>query len=208
MQTAFRGERASDVPCDGCTACCCSSQFVHVGPDETEALSRIPPELLFPAPRMPAGHVLLGYDEQGRCPMLTDDGCSIYEHRPRACRTYDCRIFPAAGVELDDDEGPIAQRAGCWRFHFPTVVDQAEHDAVRAAATFVKEHQSDLVGAAPGTPTRLAVLAIEAHDAFLRHDTETGGVTVVTPDVSEVRVALTRRRPAPAPTLVVGEQVT
>ena len=98
MQGALRGGQ-SDVPCGGCTACCTSSQFIHIGPDETETLSHIPTELMFPAPRAPAGHVLLGYDENGHCPMLIDDQCSIYEHRPRTCRTYDCRVFPAAGLE-------------------------------------------------------------------------------------------------------------
>ena len=38
----------SDVPCNGCTACCRSSQFVHVGPDEADTLAHIPAELLFP----------------------------------------------------------------------------------------------------------------------------------------------------------------
>src|SRR6476619_2441220 len=102
MQGALRGERGSDVPCNGCTACCTSSQFIHITPDETDTLSRIPTGLLFPAPRMPQGHVLLGYDEQGHCPMLIDDKCSIYEHRPRTCRTYDCRVLPAAGVGIDE----------------------------------------------------------------------------------------------------------
>ncbi|MGI9120662.1 MAG: YkgJ family cysteine cluster protein, partial [Acidimicrobiales bacterium] len=104
MQSALRGERPSDVPCGGCTACCTSSQFVHIGPDETDTLAHIPAELMFPAPRLPPGHRLLGYDEQGHCPMLVDNRCSIYEHRPRTCRTYDCRIFPAAGLEPDDDD--------------------------------------------------------------------------------------------------------
>src|SRR5262245_35765647 len=27
---ALRRERDADVPCDGCTACCTSSQFVHI----------------------------------------------------------------------------------------------------------------------------------------------------------------------------------
>jgi hypothetical protein len=98
MQRALRSERGSEVPCGGCTACCTSSPFVHIGPDEVETLARIPSELLFPAPRMPVGHVLLGYDDHGRCPMLTDDRCSIYENRPRTCRTYDCRVFPATGL--------------------------------------------------------------------------------------------------------------
>src|SRR5207253_1500026 len=101
MQGAIAGDHDSDVPCDGCTACCTSSQFVHIEPDETETIARIPPELLFPAPRAPRGHVLLGYDERGHCPMLIDGGCSIYEHRPRTCRTYDCRVFAATGVDVD-----------------------------------------------------------------------------------------------------------
>src|SRR5688500_18603130 len=77
-----------DVPCDGCTACCTSGQFVHIGPDETDTLAHVPGELLAPVPRRPAGHVVLGYDSAGRCPMLIDGACSIYAHRPRACRMY------------------------------------------------------------------------------------------------------------------------
>ena len=42
MQTALRGEQSSEVPCGGCTACCTSSQFVHIGPDEAETLAHIP----------------------------------------------------------------------------------------------------------------------------------------------------------------------
>ena len=171
MQSALRGERQSGVPCDGCTACCTSSQFVHIEPDETETLSRIPRQLLFPAPRMPVGHVVLGYDEHGRCPMLGDGGCSIYEHRPRTCRTYDCRVFPAAGIQLDDDEGPIARRARGWRFDFPTELDRKEHDAVRAAAAFLQESGDPLAeGSAPPNATQLAVRAVEVHDALLRRD--------------------------------------
>ncbi|MFI5042361.1 MAG: YkgJ family cysteine cluster protein, partial [Acidimicrobiales bacterium] len=89
IRVALRGERGSEVPCGGCTACCTSSQFVHIAPDETDTLSHIPAELLFRAPLLPPGHVVLGYDERGRCPMLVDARCSIYEHRPRTCRTYD-----------------------------------------------------------------------------------------------------------------------
>jgi Fe-S-cluster containining protein len=195
MQRALRGERGSVVPCGGCTACCTSSQFVHIGPDETETLARVPSELLFPAPRMPVGHVLLGYDDHGRCPMLTDDRCSIYEHRPRACRTYDCRVFPATGLEIgDDDKALIAQRARRWRFDFPTEVDQNERDAVRSAARFVQEHEDLLPeGSAPTNATQVAVLAVEAHEAFLRHDTDTGRATAVNPGVDDVRVVLTHR---------------
>ena len=61
-------EDGADVPCGECSACCTTSHFVHVGPDETRALAGIPRELLFPAPGLPAGNVLPGYDGQGRCP--------------------------------------------------------------------------------------------------------------------------------------------
>ena len=37
-QGALRGEHGSDVPCGSCTACCTSSQFNHIGPDETDTL--------------------------------------------------------------------------------------------------------------------------------------------------------------------------
>jgi Fe-S-cluster containining protein len=132
---------------------------VHIGPDEAETLAHIPAQLLFPAPGLPEGNVVLGYDENGHCPMLIDDACSIYEHRPRTCRTYDCRVFTATGVEIDDTQQvAIAQRARRWRFAFPAELDRIERDAVRAAATFVSE---------PANATQHAVLAIERYEDFL-----------------------------------------
>ena len=155
MQAALRGDAESTVPCDGCTACCTSSQFVHIGPDEIETLARIPAELLFPAPGSTGGDVVLGYDEHGRCPMLVDDACTIYEHRPRACRTYDCRIFPATGVEVDATAQPaIAARTRRWRFEHPTELDRVQHDALVAAAGDVRGRRE------PVNPTEHAVLAV------------------------------------------------
>ena len=129
IRAAIRDERDSDVPCNGCTACCRSSQFVHIGPDEVDTLARIPAELLFPAPGRPRGHVVLGYDERGHCPMLIDDQCSIYEHRPNACRTYDCRVFAAAGLDAGTDKVEITRRARRWQFSFSTDDDRTEHGA-------------------------------------------------------------------------------
>jgi len=194
MQRALHGEGEADVPCDGCTACCRSSQFIHLEPDETEALACIPSALLFPAPRLPLGHVVMGYDEQGRCPMLVDDRCSIYEHRPRTCRTYDCRVLPAAGMVLAGDDSPVARRARRWRFDHPSELDDVEHAAVQAAARFIQD-QDDLLPerVRPGSPVQLAVLAIDAHDAFLGRDRGTGLVAVVEPEPDEVRVTLARR---------------
>lgn len=132
VRVAIRGEREAHVPCGGCTACCESSQFVHIAPDERETLARIPAALLFAAPGLSKGHVVLGYDERGRCPMLSDAGCSIYEHRPRTCRTYDCRVFAAAGVD-PDDKPAVAVQVRRWRFAVAGA-DRAALDAVRAAA--------------------------------------------------------------------------
>jgi hypothetical protein len=98
---------ASDVPCGECTACCTSSQFIHIEPDEKQTLARIPSDLLFPAPLRPVGHVVMGFDERGHCPMLVDSTCSIYGVRPRTCRTYDCRVLAASGIELGE---PTRQR--------------------------------------------------------------------------------------------------
>ncbi len=134
MQRARRGEQTADVPCDGCTACCRSSQFVAIEPDETDTLAHGPAELRFPAPRMPVGHVVLGFDERGHCPMLVDDACSIYEHRPRACRTYDCRVFAATGVV--PDQPAVAERVQRWVFEDD---DPRLGASIRAAAARRRE---------------------------------------------------------------------
>jgi hypothetical protein len=145
--------------------------------------------------------VLLGYDERGHCPMLVDGRCSIYEHRPRACRTYDCRVLPAAGVDIDVEPGKagVAWRARRWRFSHPTQADRDQHDAVRTAATFLRQHAADLPeGAVPATATGLAVLAIELHGTFLERDADGGRTAVVIPAPSVVRVELSRRSRAGA----------
>jgi Fe-S-cluster containining protein len=161
MQAALRHERDSEVPCNGCTACCTSSQFIHIAPDEVDTVAHIPAALLFPAPRMPQGNFVVGYDDRGHCPMLIDGACSIYEHRPRTCRTYDCRVFPAAGVEIDDaDKAEIAERTRRWRFSHPTTADAMRHDAVRAAGAFLREQGG-------ASATQLAVRAVEVHEQFL-----------------------------------------
>jgi len=191
MREALRRQHDADVPCGGCTACCTASQFVLIEPDEVATLARVPHQLRFPAPRRPRGSVVLGYDEQGHCPMLVDGACSIYEVRPRACRTYDCRVLPAAGVDLTDrDKALLARRARRWRFSHPTERDRVEHDAVRAAAAFLVEHGDELPeGSVPASDTQRAVLAIEIHETFL----PAGPV-----DTAAVRVAVSRRATRPS----------
>lgn len=208
---AIEAGEASNVPCGACTACCSSSQFVPIAPDETDTLAHIPGSLTFSAPGLPPGHVLLGYDEQGRCPLLVDGACSIYAHRPRTCRTYDCRVFPAAGLAPDDTKPLIAERAGQWRFSVATDADRSRLGAVRAAARFLHDHTDGLADlAVPTSPTQRAVLAIEIHGAFLAtrggggdggprpFAERTGGeVTRVDADVAAVRVEIRRAMTPP-----------
>ena len=103
IRSAHLNENGIDVPCGECNACCRSSYFIHIKPEEAQTLARISKKFLFPAPGLPRGNVLLGYDEHGHCPMLVDDKCSIYEHRPISCRNYDCRIFLAALITAGGD---------------------------------------------------------------------------------------------------------
>ncbi len=192
VQDAIRQRRGSLVPCNGCTACCTSSQFIPIAPEETDTLSHIPADLLFPAPRRPPGHVVLGYDERGHCPMLLDNRCSIYEHRPNACRTYDCRVLTAAGVDGGSD--PVARQARRWQFDLPTPADGNEQLAVRTAARFLAEHPEIVPeGAAPHNGAELAVLAIAVHDLFLDAAAATAEPAVTLPKPQDVGAAIRQR---------------
>lgn len=163
---AHQNDTAVDVPCGECVACCRSSYFIHVGSGETETLSRIPAELLVAAPGLPRGHVVMGYDEKGRCPMLREGRCSIYQHRPLTCRTYDCRVFAASGIAADRQE--ITARSGRWKFDHPTEDDHAALSAVRAAARFLRGHPECFVGGPRAdNPAHVALLALKVFEVFL-----------------------------------------
>lgn len=194
-EAAMRGDRDATVPCGGCKACCESFQFVHVEPDENETRAHIPAGFLFPAPGRPVGHMVMGYDESGRCPMLRADGCSIYEHRPRACRRYDCRVFAAAEINIAGSARwePIAERVVRWRFGYPGASDDVAHRAVRAASAFLERTPDLLAGS--GQPAGRALAAIRIHRLFLQEDGETGRQVVVDPDRAVVEAELAHLGP-------------
>lgn len=166
-RTSHNQQREVAVPCAECRACCHSSLFIHIAPDERDTLAHIAPGLLFPAPGAPPGHLLMGYDRHGRCPMLTDAGCSIYEHRPRTCRAFDCRTVAATNMVLDQAQHAIAEQARRWRFEHPLPEDERQHAAVRAAAAFLVERGPQLLpDALPSHPLQLARLAIRIFELF------------------------------------------
>ena len=185
---ALATQHGADVPCGECNACCRSSYFIHITPEETEALAHIPKDLLFAAPGRPEGNVIMGFDEEGCCPMLIDDKCSIYEHRPLTCRNYDCRIFPAAGISAgDEDKDLITQHLSRWKFDYSDEHGSMQHSAVQAAAKFLREHAGSFAGEVPSNATQLAVLAIRVHQVFLNFDDDRTGFV---PSIAEIVTAV------------------
>ncbi len=173
IRNALMKNKEIDVPCGECTACCTSSYLIHIKPVETETLARIPRELLFPAPGLPVGNVVLGYDENGRCPMFVDNKCSIYNHRPQTCRTFDCRIFPATGLPAGDDRPTVSQQAHCWKFDFPTTKDRKQFSALQSAAKLVIGHADYFPeGFVPNNTVQQAVLAVKVYEVFLNPTSE------------------------------------
>jgi len=167
-RNALKKNEGVDVPCGKCTACCTSSYFIHIKPDETQTLASIPQELLFDAPGLPDGNVLMGYDENGHCPMFVDHRCSIYACRPQTCRTFDCRIFPATGLPAGEDRLLISRQVRRWKFEFPTTKDHRQLSALQTAAKFLSEHTECFpAGFVPGNTTQRAVLAIKIYRVFL-----------------------------------------
>ncbi|MGA2047257.1 MAG: hypothetical protein ABSG96_06170 [Terracidiphilus sp.] len=131
-------------------------------------MQRIPCALLFPAPGLPKGHVLMGYNDSGECPMLVNGECSIYEDRPQTCRAYDCRVFAATGIAVDRETQPeIARRVNEWVFNYESEESRWEHRVVEQAARFLSENR-DLFphGSLPNYPVQLAAVAIQIYKLF------------------------------------------
>ncbi|MBT3228466.1 MAG: YkgJ family cysteine cluster protein [Candidatus Marinimicrobia bacterium] len=168
-RTALKKDSETDVPCGECNACCRSSQFIHIKPDEKDTLAHIPEELLFPAPGLPKGYVLMGYDENGHCPMLKKGACSIYEYRPATCRSYDCRIFAATGIRISGkDKALITQQVQRWKFSLADSEDIKEQRAVQKAASFLTNKSKLFApGELPENSTQLAIMSIKVYDLFL-----------------------------------------
>jgi Fe-S-cluster containining protein len=161
------GQGDAEVPCGDCTACCRSSMFIHIRPVEKQTLRRIPRRLLFSAPGRAAGHLLMGYNEPGYCPMLAHDKCSIYPDRPQTCRRYDCRIFAATGIAVEPSQPDIAERVEAWAFSYRNEEGREEHRIVKEAAAFlVKNAGLFPPGALPKYPAQLAVLVIHIFRLF------------------------------------------
>ena len=168
MRTALAGRAGMDVACGDCRGCCTSSYFIKVRAHETTTIERIGADNLRPVPGAGDGGQLMGFDAQGHCLMFANGGCSIYAHRPETCRTYDCRVFTAAGMNAGPDRSEINERIASWQFDHPATRDHEEHRAVTEAANFMRQHPVRFPGGrVPSRPSEIAVLAVKSYQVFL-----------------------------------------
>jgi hypothetical protein len=167
MRSVLRGERAAEVPCGDCIACCVSSYPIPLRPQDAEARSRVPEQWLI-GPAQPGERWLMGFREDGSCPFLEAGACSIYRDRPQTCRDYDCRVYAAAGLAPDGSRAGIEKRVRAWEFRFGSEAERAEAEAVRRAAQFIRGNAASFPpGMRAASATAAAVLAVKAYTLFL-----------------------------------------
>jgi hypothetical protein len=166
MREVLRGERDADVPCGSCVGCCVSSYPIPLRPEDELARTQVPEQWLL-GPARAGERWLMGFREDGSCPFLSQRCCSIYAGRPQTCRDYDCRIYAAAGLLPDGGRPVIAERVGAWEFGFSSRQDNADAEAVRQAAQFIRANQALFPPAMrAGSATAAAVLAVKTYPLF------------------------------------------
>jgi hypothetical protein len=95
------------VPCGDCTQCCYHAGVdVHPEMEPPERLAHLEVEFR-------EGGWFLRKRADGACVHLGPKGCTVYAHRPNACRLYDCRLHALVCV-LDSYSGDHKQPA--WMF--------------------------------------------------------------------------------------------
>jgi Fe-S-cluster containining protein len=187
MRAVLRGERDADVPCGSCVGCCVSSYPIPLRPGDRVALARLPAQFLLRVASSPSGDSLMGFRDDGTCPMYADQQCSIYKDRPQTCRDYDCRIFAASGTLPAGERRIINERVQEWRFSFPQEEDRAACAAVRRAAEFILAHSADFPSAVrASSPTAAAVLAIKTYSVFVDGAPVADGAPAVARQVTHI----------------------
>lgn len=167
MRAVLRGERDADVPCGGCTGCCVSSYPIPLRPGDEVARAQVPEQWLI-GPAAPGERWLMGFREDGSCPLLADGCCSIYAGRPQTCRDYDCRIYAATGLLPDGNRPVIAARVTAWKFTYGSEQERRDAEAVRQAAHFIHANRALFPPAMrAGSATAVAVLSVKIYPLFV-----------------------------------------
>lgn len=174
LQAQTQAEPAGEVPCGDCNACCKASYFIGIAEQERETIERIPRVHLTVATGSQERQWTLEQSCGGSCPMLVDDACSIYEHRPRTCRRFDCRVFAATAIS--PGSGPrtaVNQQVWRWRFDYSGPADALRQTALLEAAAFL-QRRADLIdpAIAPTDTSDLARAAVFVHELFLAANTQ------------------------------------
>lgn len=130
--------------------------------------------------------------KKGRCPKLIDNKCSIYEHRPLGCRSFDGRVFVAASIPVgDSDNILIIQQIKRWKFNCEDTPNRDLHLAVQSAATFLRKHADCFPnGTVPNNFSQLAIFAIEVYNVFLGFNNAFRKTGHMRPDSEIVKVIL------------------
>jgi hypothetical protein len=125
LRSFLRDEVARSVPCGSCVACC-YHPCIDVDPDQERAEDLAHLDLV----SHPKGGLALRKREDGACVHLGPAGCTVYAHRPRACRLYDCRVYAVIGVA---DHYDSDQSAPGWIFDVVSEADKLQSLAMRLA---------------------------------------------------------------------------
>jgi len=195
MRAVLKGERAADVPCDGCVGCCVSAYGIALRPADKVALSAVPARYL--QLQFDGCPALMRHREDGTCPMFDGSGCSIYADRPQTCRDYDCRIYAATGLLPDGDRPVIRDRVLEWQFTSANAEEAAQCAALCRAAMFIREHAALFPASARAqSAAAVAVLAVKTWPLFTeeRAANEKGGAATATSPFEQVRRVLEAAR--------------
>lgn len=146
----------ASVPCNGCIACCYyKSVDVNPAADDISQLDVVP------NPEQPGGF-RLRKAENGACVHLTAIGCGVYDHRPVACKDYDCRVYGLAGMVERYDNGQVGPR---WVFRPENDDEYAYQMALGMGA---KLHMSTAPGATSQSALVHAFKTVDATAECLR----------------------------------------
>ena len=107
--------REAKFSCGDCKACCHQRvEILGIEPtSRLEHLDIVDDEF---------GGRSLRRNADGSCVHLGEHGCSVYEHRPTACRAYDCRVYSFLGINLDHQE--FGGKEPTWQFDTTTKENQ------------------------------------------------------------------------------------
>ncbi len=151
------GKAERNVPCNGCTACC-HHHIIEVDPsvDDMSKLDVVESD----------GKLILRETSDGTCVHLGPQGCTVHAHRPRVCRSYDCRLFSLFFITNPHRKPPLPM----WEFDANSLEERATRAAMQMAAMKNRsaEGQEEALAAASSQWQELLPLARQQLEHFAK----------------------------------------